>query len=426
METTLTQPNSNPLREVLGIRDFMLLWIGQATSMLGDQFHAIAGAWLVLKLTGDPLALGTVMALAGIPRAIFTLLGGAITDRFSPRRVMLITDSLRLLISALLATQIFTNTLELWMIYVYTLAGGIVGGFFGPASMSIVPRILPEKNLQAGNSLTQGGSQLIGFLGPALAGIVIATFADEKMGVGVMIALDALTFVISLITLWLMRTGGEIPASASQADFRAVFVSVREGIGYMFKDPALRLMFIIIAIANLSFGGPVVVGIPYLADTRFPEGAAAYGIIISGYAGGNLLGILLSGGLPKPGKKALQILLVALFAIFGVGVGALGWITATWLAAADMLVMGLLNGYISILLITGLQRNTPKEMLGRLMSLILFANMALMPISQALAGGLLRWNEAILFVGAAALLAGLAVYLVMPQANKDLSEQLLQ
>jgi len=426
METTIQPTTTNPMRAVLDIRDFMLLWVGQATSMFGDQFHAIAGAWLVLKLTGDPLALGAVMALGGIPRAFFTLVGGAITDRFSPRRVMLAADILRLLISALMATQILTNTLEVWMIYVYTLVGGAIGGFFGPASMSIVPRILPEKDLQAGNSLTQGSTQLIGFLGPALAGLLIAAFPDEKLGIGVLIALDALTFVISLVTLWLMRSGGEIHSSASQTNFRSVFASVREGIIYMLKDPTLRLVFVVIAIANLSFGGPVVVGVPYLADTRFLEGAAAYGVIISGYAGGNLLGIILSGALPKPGKKALQILMVALFAIFGLGIGALGWISVTWLAALDMFIMGLLNGYISILLITGLQRNTPKEMLGRLMSMILFANMALMPLSQALAGGILRWNVAFLFVAAAALLVGLALYLTTPQANSNLSEQLLQ
>ena len=426
METTIQPTTTNPMRAVFDIRDFMLLWVGQATSMFGDQFHAIAGAWLVLKLTGDPLALGAVMALGGIPRAFFTLVGGAITDRFSPRRVMLAADILRLLISALMATQILTNTLEVWMIYVYTLVGGAIGGFFGPASMSIVPRILPEKDLQAGNSLTQGSTQLIGFLGPALAGLLIAAFPDEKLGIGVLIALDALTFVISLVTLWLMRSGGEIHSSASQTNFRSVFASVREGIIYMLKDPTLRLVFVVIAIANLSFGGPVVVGVPYLADTRFLEGAAAYGVIISGYAGGNLLGIILSGALPKPGKKALQILMVALFAIFGLGIGALGWISVTWLAALDMFIMGLLNGYISILLITGLQRNTPKEMLGRLMSMILFANMALMPLSQALAGGILRWNVAFLFVAAAALLVGLALYLTTPQANSNLSEQLLQ
>ena len=62
---------TNPMKKVLAIRDFMLLWIGQATSMLGDQFHSIAASWLVLKMTGDPMALGMVMALSGIPRAIF-------------------------------------------------------------------------------------------------------------------------------------------------------------------------------------------------------------------------------------------------------------------------------------------------------------------------------------------------------------------
>jgi hypothetical protein len=65
----------NPLLKVLALRNFRLLWLGQATSLLGDQFHMVAGAWLVLKMTGDPLALGGVLAAGGISRAIFTLIG---------------------------------------------------------------------------------------------------------------------------------------------------------------------------------------------------------------------------------------------------------------------------------------------------------------------------------------------------------------
>ena len=424
MESTLNDTTPNPMRGVLGIRDFMLLWIGQTTSLLGDQFHGIAAAWLVLKMTGDPLALGAVMAVGGIPRAFFTLVGGAITDRFSPRRVMLVSDIIRLFLSGFLAVQIFTGTLQVWMIYAYALVGGIVGGFFGPASMSIVPHIVPEKYLGAGNSLTQGTAQLIGFLGPALAGVLIAAFPDEKIGTAVLITLDAFTFIISIVTLWMMRTGGEMIASSSQVGLKTVFGSVKDGIIYMVKDPALRLMFIVIAIANMSFGGPIIVGIPYLADTRFPEGAAAYGIIISGYAGGNLLGILLAGGLPRPTRKALRILLVALFVIFAVGIAAIGWISSTWLATLDLFVMGLLNGYISILLITALQKNTPREMLGRLMSLVLFANMALIPISQAIAGGVLRWNVPLLFVGASVLLGVLALYLTTPKASNEMVKQI--
>ncbi len=426
MEQTLSQPAPNPMRAVLSVRDFMLLWIGQAASMLGDQFHGIAAAWLVLKLSGDPLALGTVLALGGIPRAIFTLVGGAVSDRFSPRQVMLLTDLIRLLIAGCMAAQIFTNTLELWMIYAYTLVGGVVSGVFGPASMSIIPHILPEKDLQAGNSLTQGSTQLIGFIGPALAGALIAAFPNEQMGVGAAIAFDTLTFIVSLLTLWLMRTGGRAPETSAARPSESMLHSIRAGIRYIAQDPILRLVFIIIAIANLSIGGPIIVGVPFLADVRFPEGAAAYGLILSGYAGGNLLGVLLSGMMPKPGKKLLQVLLVALFGIFGLGIGALAWISTTWLATLDLLVMGILNGYISILFITGLQRNTPREMLGRLMSMLLFANMALIPLSQTVAGAMLRWNTPALFVSAATLLIGLTLYLALPGKSRTLSSSLIE
>ena len=425
MAQAIAQPKSNPMKQVLAIRDFMLLWIGQGTSMLGDQFHSIAGAWLVLKMTGDPLALGMVMALGGILRAIFTVIGGAITDRFSPRKVMLASDVIRLFISGLLALQVFTGTLDVWMIYIYALVSGIFGGLFGPASMSIVPHIVPSENLQAGNSLTQGSASLIGFVGPAVAGGLIAAFVDEKVGIGVAIAFDALTFLVSVITLWLMRTGGEIIAAATETGAANVLKSVSEGIGYMLKDPVLRLMFIIIAIANLSFGGPVIVGIPYLADTRFPEGAAAYGIIIAGYAGGNLLGIILSGALPRFSPKNLQAFMVIMFTAFGLGLGAIGWISVTWLAALDQFILGTMNGYLSIMLITGLQRNTPKEMLGRLMSMLLLAGMILMPLSQVIAGAILRWNVVALFVIAGGMLLALAVYLAVAPAGSMLSAQLI-
>jgi MFS family permease len=421
----LPMNDKNPMRRVLSIRDFFLLWIGQSTSLLGDQFNSIAGAWLVLKMTGDPLALGTVMALGGIPRAIFTVIGGAITDRVSPRKVMLMADLIRLGISALLAAQVLTGTLEVWMIYVYSLVSGIVSGVFAPASMSIAPFILPGIDLQAGNSLMQGSMQLIGFVGPALAGGLIAIFPDETIGVGLAIAIDALTFLVSVVTLWMMKAGGQVISARLPGEKANVWRSIGEGIAYMFKDPALRLMFILVAIANLAFGGPVIVGIPFLADTRFPEGAAAYGLIVSGYAGGNLLGIVLSGVLPKPSQSRLKILLVVMFGLFGLGIGALAWIDITLLAMADLFLLGVLNGYLSIILITGLQRNTPKEMLGRLMSMVLLANMGLMPLSQAMAGVILRWNVPMLFIGAAGLLLICTFYLSVPKVGNLLSTQLV-
>jgi hypothetical protein len=171
-----------------------------------------------------------------------------------------------------------------------------------------------------------------------------------------------------------------------------------------------------------------MVGIPYLAGTRFPEGVAAYGMILSGYAAGNLIGILLSNRMPAlalRGKNNIHILLTAIFIAFGVGLAALGWVATAWLAALDLLIMGLLNGSISILLLTGLQRNTPQKFLGRVMSIVLFANMALMPFSQAIAGALLSWNVQLLFVGAAALMIGVAIYIYVAGDRYQIGDQLL-
>ena len=422
MTESIAQPVvvTNPMRRVLGIRDFLLLWIGQSTSLLGDQFHMIAMSWLVLKMTGDPLSLGIVLAVGGIPRAAFTLIGGAITDRISPRRVMLISDVIRLFISAFLAAQVLTGTLQIWMIYVYSFVAGVVSGAFEPAAMSMTPHLIPSEDLQAGNSVMQGSMGLIGFMGPALAGVMIAAFRDVKIGVTLAMAFDAFTFIVSVVTLWMMKTGGEVIATPMTESI-SMFESIREGIVYLFKDPALRAMFILIAVANFAFGGPILVGVPYLANTRFPEGAAAYGLIISGYAGGNLLGIILSGVLPKLSHKLFKVLSVAMFAFFGVGLGAMVWINVTAVATVDMFVLGVLNGYLGILLITGLQRSTPKEMLGRLMSMIVFANLGLMPLSQAIAGAMLHWSVAPMFLLASAMLLACAVYIGVPSVASLLS-----
>ncbi len=156
--TTNHQPKEqNSMRAVLSIRDFRLLFAGVSTSLLGDQFALIATPWLVLQLTGDPLALGLVLALEGIPRALFMLYGGAITDRFSPRIVMLASDIVRFVLAALMTLVVFTGTVQMWMLYAFGLGFGLVAGFAVPAGNSIVPLLVKEKDLQAGNSISLWG-----------------------------------------------------------------------------------------------------------------------------------------------------------------------------------------------------------------------------------------------------------------------------
>ncbi len=172
----------------------------------------------------------------------------------------------------------------------------------------------------------------------------------------------------------------------------------------MWNDAPLRVFFAIVAAVHLFATGPVIVGIPVLADTRFPEGAAAFGIIMSAFGGGNFLGILLAGLLPKPATRRLGTVLLLVVSIVGVGLAALGFAPSTAIAALIALIIGIAEGYILIMFTTWLQGRTPQRMLGRMMSLLTFSSVGLVPISTALSGALIGLNATVLFVGAGALL----------------------
>lgn len=404
---TQETPKKNPMLKVMSLRDFRLLFSGAATSLLGDQFALIATPWLVLKLTGDPLALGIVLALEGIPRAIFMLLGGAITDRISPRLIMIISDIIRFVLTALIALAVFSGTVQMWMLYAFGLSFGLVAGFAIPAGNSIVPMLVEEKDLQAGNSIIMGTSQLVGFIGPTIAGILIGRFSQSPLGIGLAFGIDAVSFAVSAITLWIMRGGGKRQLAAESSQKENVWTSILAGMKYLWSDQALRLMFMVMMAMNFLFVGPLLVGIPVLAAQRLTEGAVAFGLLMSAYAGGNLAGYLLAGSMPRPSGRTMQSLLIILLAAFGFTLASFGFIRSTWVDFSLMLLLGVGNGYIGITLFTWMQTRTPRAMLGRMMSMLMLASTGLVPISQAASGALSKWSLTSLFVG-----AGMAILLI--------------
>jgi len=412
------------MARVMSLRDFRLLFAGATTSLLGDQFALIATPWLVLKLTSDPLALGVVLALEGIPRAAFMLLGGAITDRLSPRLIMLIADAVRFVLTALMALVIFTGAIQIWMLYAFGLAFGLVAGFAIPAENSIVPMLVADDDLQAGNSIMMGSAQLVGFVGPTVAGILIGGYASSFFGIGLAFALDAVSFAVSAGCLWLIRLPGVQPAAGDAPRKEGVWASILAGIQFLWDDKVLRLMFLVISALNFLIVGPLLVGIPVLADQRLPEGALAFGLLMSAYAGGNLAGYLLAGALPRPSGLAMRVFLIALLAAFGLVIGALGFVPYTWVDFALMLGLGVGNGYIAIVLFTWMQTRTPKAMLGRMMSLLMFSNVGLVPVAQALSGAVIKWNLTALFAGAGVLVLLVTLWTSFQPGIKTFSENL--
>ena len=393
---TMTQTHEiateNPFRQVLGNRNFRLLWIGEGVSILGDHFYMIALPWLVLQLTGDSLAMGTVLALAAIPRALLMLVGGALTDRFSPRSLMLASNAARFVLVSLLAGLVLANRVEMWMLYTLAVLFGIADAFFYPAQSSMAPQLVKKDHLQVANSLIHGTMMLAMLAGPVLAGLLIALLGDghsegsSMQGIAAALGLDALTFLVSLITLLFIK----LERVTSSAVNDSILESIRSGLNFVWNDIPLRAFFFVVAAVTFFFNGPFNIGVPILADTRFPEGAVAYGTILSTWGAGSLVGMALAGMLPRPNPKRMGAVLLGLVSLMGVGLALLGVSASMIFAAAIGLLLGALNGYINVFFTTWVQSRAPKAFLGRLMSLLMFASTGLFPVSMALSGAVSR------------------------------------
>lgn len=399
-------------KSVLQNRNFRLLWIGEGISLLGDQFYLIALPWLVLSLTGNPLAVGTVLAAAGIPRALFMLVGGALTDRFTPRKLMINSNLARMILTGLLAALAATNLIQLWMLYVSALLFGLVDAFFFPAQTSIVPKLVEKEQLPAGNALVHGTAQLSLFVGPLLAGAAITLLdrgaAGSTTGIALAFALDSLSFIASIAALSLMRIqNGEAVAGTASG---GVLDSIRAGLLYVWKDPTLRIIFPITLGLNILINGPFAVGVPVISRARFPEGAAAFGLIMSLFGGGALLGTVLAGILPKLPQKLLGTVSLSVISAMGIGLAVIGLSPTMGVAAAAAFAMGIANGYATINLITWLQQKVAPDMTGRVMSLVMFAAVGMNPISNALAGALIGLNITVLLVCAGLLMTTFTLF----------------
>ena len=400
LQTTESSPSWQEIKVVLKLRDFRLLWMGQGISMLGDQFYLIALPWLVLQLTGDAFAMGIVLALAGIPRALFMLFGGALTDRFSPRTLMLVTNLARMALVGLLSLTIFTGSIEMWMVYLFALFFGLADAFFYPAASAIVPTIVPKKQLQIGNSITQGTAQLSVFLGPVLAGLIIAAFAGDGgtaetgtpdlYGIGVAFALNALAFLASAVTFKLMSSSKA--QHSEEAEEKNMWQSILEGLSYVWHDDTLRMVFIVVAAIAVFAIAPIYLGVPVIADDRLENGAAAFGIIMSIYGVGTLIGTVLSGILPRPPARLLGSLMFGVVGLMGFMMMGLAFADSVWFAGLMLGLTGILKGWVMIQLTTWLQLRSPEALLGRIMGLLMFAFVGLAPVANALFGWLIEWN----------------------------------
>jgi MFS family permease len=400
---------------VFANHNFRLLFGGSTISAIGDQFTLVALPWLVLKLTGDPAALGLVLATMAFPRAVFMLIGGAVVDRMSPRRVLLGGRAVNALLVSLLAVLVLAGAIQMWMIYVIALGIGVSTAFSYPAGSAILPQLMQPQQLQPANAVFMGMRQLSMIIGPVIAGLLIAVGAHaghdkgvaDASGLGLAFSVDAVSFLFSLGSLMLIRIHSDYHPKAPVG---SVLANVASGIRNIWADLPLRAFILYAAVVSVFVGGPIQVGLPVLANTRLDLGAASLGILMTANGSGMLLGSFLSGFASKLVRGRLGLMVLSIDTLAGVALATLALVHSTFGGAVLLTCTGLLGGIAQIAIVTWIQRRVAPEMMGRTMSVLMFTFMGLGPLSAAIAGSLLHVvSLTALFTGAGLTLTVIAL-----------------
>jgi MFS family permease len=379
------------MRRPFHFRDFRLLFTGESISVLGDYFHFVALAWLTLQLTGSGLALGGVLMVAAIPRALFMLVGGALSDRWSPRSLMLYSNAVRAVLVGVIAGLVLTGQIQLWHLYLMAAAFGVVDALFYPAINTILPMLVDEEALPPANALMQGSQQLAGLIGPAIAGVVVAL-----VHTGPAFAIDSVSFAVAATAL-LFVVGGRRAPKASGEEHPNLLDSIRAGFGYAWGDPAVRSLLLLTAAFNFAFNGPLLVGLPFLADHVLGGGSATFGILLSAYGGGAVVGAV------GAGRRVPRLGTIVLVTATGMGValGLIGVAPNIPTAFAMLGAIGIGAGFLNVHIISWLQGRTAAELRGRVMSIVMLGSIGLAPVSYALAGAIVDFGAVALMYAVA-------------------------
>lgn len=359
-------------------RDFALLTGGQAVSLVGDGFFLVALAWQVYLIDNDPGALSLVFLAGTVPLVLFVLIGGALTDRYDRRRLMIAADVARGVAIGAVGVLSMAGQLELWHLAVAEAIAGTAGAFFNPASTAIVPDLLPDAELPQANALSGVLRRMtVSLIGPAVGGFVVAAF-----GPGPAFVIDALSFAGSAVAVLLIRTR---PRHGTEATgLRATGRQIKEGFDYVRSKAWIWGTLLSAMLSLLFFLGPVQVLLPYLVKNRLSLGPDALGTILAFGAVGAIAMAFAIGQFGLPHRRV-----TVMYACWAVGIGgiaAYGVMDALWQALIVAAFTNALFELGQVIWTTLLQQLVPRQLLGRVSSVDWMLSIGLVPLSFALTG----------------------------------------
>ncbi len=385
-------------------RDFRLLWVGQAVSLMGDGIYLVAIAWLVYDLSNDPGALAIVGFAWTLPQVAGLLLAGVLSDRFERRRLLVIADVVRFVAIGTIAALALLEVVELWHLIPLVVVYGFGEALFAPAFTAIVPEVVPREELLQANALREMLEPLgIRFAGPALGGLLIALF-----GVGTAFLIDAITFLVSAAAVVGIRR-----RPAPQGEHESMWRDLKEGFAYVRAHAWLWGTLLGAALFLLFTFGPFEVLLPYVIRNDLDGGAAMFGAVLAAGGAGSFFGAILLGRIGLP-RRHITFMWSA-WCVGDVLFIGFAFTDAAWQMCLISFVAFGLSTAAMVVWNTLMNTLVPPELLGRVSSLDWFVSIGLTPVSFAITGPVASLIGARTTLGiAGALGAATFVFLFLP------------
>lgn len=358
----------------LSFFNYRLWFAGALISNVGTWMQRVAQDWVVLTvLTEDSgIAVGVVTALQFLPFLIFGPFAGVLADRIAPRRLLIMTQGASAALGVALGALVLLGHVELWHMYAFAFALGVVSAFDMPVRQTFVSALVPQESLPNAVGLNSASFNAARLIGPALAG-----FAVAGIGSGWVFIINGLTFVATIVALLLMRVGELTPFQRAPRSPG----QIREGLRYVRGRPELIVVMIVVStVAMLGLNFQLTSAM--MARVEFGRGAEEYGIIGSVLAIGSLTGALLAA---RRSEVRLRLILGAAM-LFG--------ISSAVMASMPTYALYLLSctavGFSALTMLTSanafIQTTTPAHMRGRVMALYSMVLMGSTPIGSPAIG----------------------------------------
>ncbi|MFE5670903.1 MFS transporter [Agromyces sp. NPDC056523] len=394
-------------RALRPLRNPAYRWLAAAlvSSLVGTGVWIVALVWQIVAIGGGAAELSLVAGASAVGMLLTTLLGGALADRMSQRRILLVVEVVRAGSGGIVALLSLAGALATWQLAAVAFVGGVLSGLYYPAYSALLPTVVPEDELLAANGF-EGMARpvLMQAGGPALASALIAVTSP-----GAALAVTALTGVVAAACiLRLPETAGrgvQAATAGAQADVRgdaspsdpgpmgdgaarhpalALLVDVRDGFAYMVRTPWLLGTLMFASLLILLIMGPFEVLVPFVIKDVAGGGPEEHALVLAAFGIGGAVGSAVIASLRMP-RRYLTVMNL-LWALGCLPLALFGLTDQVWvMVIAAFLVGAAFNGGV-VIWGTLLQRRVPAEMLGRVSSLDFFVSLAFMPVSMAFAG----------------------------------------